>query len=87
MGRISATEASRNFARLLDEVEHSGASYLVERHGRAVAEIRPPRSGGTVGDLRALLREIPPDAAWTRDVETEIAARKALPARDRWPSD
>jgi prevent-host-death family protein len=85
MGRISATDASRNFARLLDEVENTGASYVVERHGRAVAEIRPSHSGGTVADVRALLREAPPDTAWTRDIEAEIAARKAMPARDRWP--
>jgi prevent-host-death family protein len=84
MRGISATDASRNFARLLDEVEHGGASYVVERHGRAVAEIRPSRGRGTVGDLRALLREPPPDPAWTQDVEAEIAARKALPARDPW---
>jgi len=84
MTRITATEASRSFARLLDEVEHGGASYVVERRGRAVAEIRPPRKHGTVAGLRAVLREPPPDPEWAADLETVLAARKALPARDPW---
>jgi prevent-host-death family protein len=84
MTRISATEASRKFARLLDEVERGGASYVVERRGRAVAEIRPPRTGGTVAGLRAMLRAPVPDPDWVADLQAEVAARKALPARDPW---
>lgn len=82
MTRITATEASRGVARLLDEVEHGGASYVVERRGRAIAEIRPPRKRGTVADFRALLREPAPDPDWVADLRIVLAGRKALPLRD-----
>jgi antitoxin (DNA-binding transcriptional repressor) of toxin-antitoxin stability system len=84
MTRITVTEASRNFARVLDDVEHRGASYVVERRGRAVAEIRPSRRGGAVADLRAVLREPAPDPDWIADLRAVVAARKALPSRDPW---
>jgi prevent-host-death family protein len=71
---VTATEAARNFARLLDRAQHDGASFTIERHGRPVAEIRPPRPARTVGDLRALLREGAPDPDWERDLHAVTAA-------------
>ncbi len=38
---MSATEASRSFSRLLDEVE-AGRRFLVHRHGRDVCVMAPP---------------------------------------------
>jgi prevent-host-death family protein len=38
---ISATEAAKNFGRLVDRVREKGATYVVERHGRPIAQIGP----------------------------------------------
>ncbi len=39
--RLTATQAARDFSRLLDRVEN-GAEAIIERHSRPVAVIRPP---------------------------------------------
>ncbi len=47
--QISATEASRRFSRMLDDVEHHGTEYVVERQGRPVAKVVPAaRTGGGI---------------------------------------
>jgi predicted nucleic acid-binding protein len=62
-GRLSATEASRSFARLLDEVE-AGSQFLIHRvrHGRAPGGSRR-RRGGRVARrtefVEAILAAIP----------------------------
>jgi len=40
---ISATEAARRFSEVLDEVEHRGIAFDVERHGKRIATIVPSR--------------------------------------------
>lgn len=40
--QISATEAARSFADILDAIEHTGKRFVVVRRGRAVAELSPP---------------------------------------------
>lgn len=39
--RVSATEASRSFSRLLDQIE-SGRRFLIHRRGRDVCVMAPP---------------------------------------------
>jgi len=68
VGEISATEASKRFADLLDAVEHRGESFTVVRRGRVVATIAPARRG-TGADLRRILSEHPPDDGWAEDLE------------------
>ena len=41
MSEISATEASKRFADMLDAVEHRGETFTVVRRGRAIATIAP----------------------------------------------
>jgi prevent-host-death family protein len=38
---IAATDAAKNFGQLVDRVRESGATYVIERHGRPVAQIGP----------------------------------------------
>jgi tRNA(fMet)-specific endonuclease VapC len=38
---IAATDAAKNFGQLVDPVRESGATYVIERHGRPVAQIGP----------------------------------------------
>jgi antitoxin (DNA-binding transcriptional repressor) of toxin-antitoxin stability system len=79
--RLTATEAARRFSDVLDQVEHDGETFLVERHGRVIASVAPAAaaSGRTV---KALLRAQPVDARWSED----LAALRAgvEPQERRW---
>jgi prevent-host-death family protein len=68
MSEVTATEAARKFADLLDAVEHDGRRYTITRRGKAVAHIEPV-SRGRGADAKALLRRHRPDAAWVRDLD------------------
>jgi prevent-host-death family protein len=81
--QISATEASKSFADLLDAVEHRGESFTVVRRGRIVATISPARRG-TGADLKRILREHPPDRDWSRDQRELRAFVGNVPASDPW---
>ena len=65
--QLSATEAARRFSEVLDRVERDGESYVVVRHGRAVATIGPAR-GGTGKALKDALRANRPDADWADEL-------------------
>lgn len=81
MKQLSATEASRRFSEVLDEVERGGESYVVVRHGRAVATIGPA-SGGTGKALKAALRDHQPDDAWADELRE---LRESIePVTDPW---
>ena len=81
MRQLSATDASRRFSEVLDEVEGKGESYVVVRHGRAVATIGPA-SGGTGKALKEALRANRPDDAWADEVRE---LRESLdPVTDPW---
>jgi prevent-host-death family protein len=64
---VTATEAARRFAALLDSVEHDGQRYTITRHGKAIAHIEPV-TRGRGSDAKALLRGYRPDARWLRDL-------------------
>jgi antitoxin (DNA-binding transcriptional repressor) of toxin-antitoxin stability system len=78
MAEITATEAARNFSRLLDEVDRERRSFLISRGGKIVAAIGPPGPRSmTVREVFELLRAAPrPDQDYAADV---MAARHALP--------
>jgi antitoxin (DNA-binding transcriptional repressor) of toxin-antitoxin stability system len=85
--RITATEASRNFSRILDEAEHDHETFLVERNGHAVAEIRPAPRRSTVEDLLRILRMPPPDPDFERDMREILADRENDYPVDRFGND
>jgi prevent-host-death family protein len=66
---ISATEAARNFADLLDAVEHRGEHFTVVRRGRAVARLEPATPGLGV-DAKAVLRRHRRDPRWGRELSS-----------------
>lgn len=80
MPAVTATEASRRFADLLDGVEHRGERYTIVRRGHVVAELAPvhTRSGS---DAKALLRRHDVDGEWVKEV---AALRHELAAQDRY---
>lgn len=85
MNRISATEASRNFSEILNRTRYGGESFVVERNGEPVAEIRPAPKRSTVADLIDFLENTPlPDPDFRRDMQEIIAQRKWDYPRDPW---
>jgi prevent-host-death family protein len=82
MTEVTATEASRNFARLLDAVEHDGEAFTIVRHGRTVARLEPARAIDGKG-LRELLASWDVDEDWANEVR---AIREESRSQERdWP--
>ena len=82
--RISATEASRKFSDILDAVEHRNEEFVVERRGRAIAELAPARAGAargaTWGDVLRLFDEgVRPDSSFAREMTRVRRSRPRLP--------
>lgn len=80
---ITATEASRRFAAVLDEAEH-GETIVVTRGGRRIAVIGPaPVAAGRA--VKDLLRRHRPDDDWQDDLRAvrELTADRPV----EWPVD
>lgn len=85
MNRISATEASRNFSELLNRARYGGESFIVERNGEPVAEIRPVRAGPTLSEVLQRLREAgPPDDRYVEDMRAIMDEGRREQLVDRW---
>ena len=70
MPEVSATHAARNFADLLDGVEHRSEHYTIVRRGKAIARLEPiPEASGAA--LKGLLGTVAPDEEWAQDL-TEV---------------
>ena len=83
--RLTATEAARGFSELLNRVRYRGESFIIERGGVAIGELRPAAPVRFTGpDLLALLRSLPPvDDGFFDEVERGIAEQPELP-ESRW---
>ena len=79
MPDVSATDAARNFAALLDAIEHRGEHFTIVRRGRAIAYLEPV-SRGRGADVKALLRRHRPDSTWADDL---AALRGLLEVEER----
>lgn len=82
MRTMTATDAARKFADLLDAVEHHGETIVVERRGKPVASISPASkpNGQAVKDLLSSTR---PDPEWAEEIR---ATRALLVNQERhWP--
>ena len=66
MADISATEAARHFADVLDAVER-GERFTIVRRGRPVAHLDPVHRGRGM-DVKELLARHPSDRAWAADL-------------------
>ncbi len=67
MKQLSATDAARRFSEVLDSVESKGESFVVVRHGRAVATIGPAYAG-TGRAVKEMLRKHRPDPEWAEEL-------------------
>ena len=79
MTEISATEAARGFASVLDAVEHHGEQFTVVRRGRAIARIEP-LGHGEGREVKELLSASRQDAAWADELAD---MRRLLEVDDR----
>jgi prevent-host-death family protein len=80
---ISATDASKRFADMLDSVEHRGETFTVVRRGRAIATVAPAKRT-SLGGLRDFLRENPPDEGWADDLADLRRFVGPAPTSDPW---
>jgi prevent-host-death family protein len=83
MAEISATDASKRFADMLDAVEHRGETFTVVRRGRAIATVAPARRT-TLAGLREFLRAHPPDERWERDLADVRRFVGSAPMSNPW---
>ncbi|WP_329133025.1 type II toxin-antitoxin system prevent-host-death family antitoxin [Streptomyces sp. NBC_01476] len=72
MKLMTATEASRNFAAILDAAEH-GETIVITRAGRRLAQIGPAPVGNGAA-LNGILAEYTPD----EDFAADVAASREL---------
>lgn len=79
MAEISATEAARNFADVLDAVEHRGERFTIVRRGTVVAQLGPV-GAGKGRDVKAMLRRHTPDGRFPEDI---ASVRRMLVVEDR----
>ena len=78
--RIAATTAAKNFGTLVDRVRDHGTTYLIERHGRPVAQIGPVDAApkATLRGLAAYIKAAPKlDEQTLRFIEDGIEAHNA----------
>ena len=82
---VTATEAARRFAALVDEVRRTGRAVLVTQHGRPLCRIAPPPGPeSTVESLIEALASGPRvDPDFLEAVETITRAQPRLP-RSPW---
>ena len=80
MTEVSATDAARNFADLLDAVEHRGERFTIVRRGKVVAQLDPVTTGRGA-DVKALLRRYGPDPGFARDLGS---VRDLIETEDRF---
>jgi len=85
---LSATEASRSFSKILDQVE-AGRRFLVRRHGRDICVMAPPQAQGrSASECLAILRTRPQvllDGRFGEDL-LRIIAEEPAEERSSWGS-
>src|SRR5471030_1767508 len=85
---VAATDAAKNFGRLIDRVREEGVTYVIERHGRPVAQIGPVEIAEpkTLRNLVEAMRAAPKlDEETLRYIEQgiEMFNRPEVP-KNRW---
>lgn len=85
--QVTATKAARQLSELLDQVERYGEEFVVERHGRAVASIRPAGATGravTWAEIRDELVRRQPDRGFAAALRDLRRRQPKLPKAAKW---
>jgi antitoxin (DNA-binding transcriptional repressor) of toxin-antitoxin stability system len=84
--RVSATEAAKNFGRLVDRVREERAVYVIERGGAPVAQIGPVAAASfTVGQFKSLVEALAPAGPDHAGAVARAVARHNRPRARRNP--
>jgi prevent-host-death family protein len=88
---ITATELARNLADYLNRVSYRGESFVVQRGGRPVAELRPAPRGVRGADVIARYRSLPhltpaEATALGQEIENARAALESIAVENPWDS-
>lgn len=67
MKEITATEAARNFAEILDAVQNRGESFTITRHGKVVANLEPAREANGES-ANKFFAQASPDLDWLQSI-------------------
>jgi antitoxin (DNA-binding transcriptional repressor) of toxin-antitoxin stability system len=83
--RLSATEAARGFSELLNRVRYKGETFIIERGGVPVCELRPVSPFGFTGDdWISLMKALPRvDDDYLAAVE-EVARQQPVVPESAW---
>jgi antitoxin (DNA-binding transcriptional repressor) of toxin-antitoxin stability system len=65
--RLTATDAARRFSSLLDQVEQTGETFVVERRGRAIASIAPA-AASSGREVKDILQARAADPGWSSEL-------------------
>jgi prevent-host-death family protein len=85
--RVSATEAAKNFGRIVDQVREERATYVVERGGKPAVRIVPvERERFTMSDFKDIVSRLPRSDAGYHDgvVRASAAHNKPRVRRNPW---
>lgn len=86
--KLTATEAARDFSRLLDRIE-AGQEAIIERHGKVIAHISPamprPRKASECLAVPWPYPSVTLDPEFAKDLE-EIIQGHTIDERDWWES-
>ncbi len=88
--QITATEAVRRFSEILNAVKYRGQRYVIMRGKKAVAHISPHEEGAaqrTLGDLKALIKRLPPlkdGRRFADDVNRAVVEQPPLSSDEIW---
>jgi prevent-host-death family protein len=84
---VTATQAARNFANILDQVEH-GETIVITRDGVPVGRLTPERRT-SAERLKAALRDNPADEGFADDLEAAHAGLRAAFTDEvrGWPAE
>jgi antitoxin (DNA-binding transcriptional repressor) of toxin-antitoxin stability system len=88
---VTATELGRNLADYLNRVMYRGESFVVQRGGRAIAELRPTAKGVRGADFLARYPSLPhltPEEALVleQDIERARGELAQVPVTSPWDS-
>lgn len=86
---VSATDLGRNLADYLNRVSYRGESFVVQRGGRNIAELRPAPRGLKCSDFIAGYESLPHLDAdevdeLAQDLETAREELNAIPQENPW---
>jgi len=86
--KLSPTDLANNLADVLERVSDRGERFVIERDGRRIATIAPPRPGPpgiTIDELIARIGDLKmPGDGFADDVE-EVQASQGVATVPAWP--